>query len=324
MAVRSIATPLVILHFGRLELTAAGGIHLVRVVCARGNSGSSTCCALSVIFLDLPPDLVLSCPPIEHWCVPSCRAPDALTGMFQCDRRCRYPHCQQQSTQQERIAVVQTVAPAFCRVCRGTLTGDALMTTEPFHQAIAEHKGFNSLGLKLVKSKVGFSLKIQLPRKFSTLEARSSCRLFVVVLRDRIQLQDLDQAAKMSSADDERNADNGRDASSKPGLFSSISNQISFALVAVTAASFYQVKLSNDASARATSAVKDQNYAMGLALAGVALIGNAAVGAFRKILSQHNIGSAQQVHLKSQKFAAWTLTPTPVWRPEARVGARDD
>uniref|UniRef100_A0A7S0HY37 EamA domain-containing protein n=1 Tax=Hanusia phi TaxID=3032 RepID=A0A7S0HY37_9CRYP len=131
-----------------------------------------------------------------------------------------------------------------------------------FAEAIAEHKGFNSLAATEV------------------FNARSS---------------DLDQAAKMSSADDERNADNGRDASSKPGLFSSISNQISFALVAVTAASFYQVKLSNDASARATSAVKDQNYAMGLALAGVALIGNAAVGAFRKILSQHNIGSAQQV-----------------------------
>ncbi len=30
-------------------------------------------------------------------------------------------------------------------------------------------------------------------------------------------------------------------------------------------------------------------------LTGVALIGNAAVGALRKILSQHNIGSAQQV-----------------------------
>uniref|UniRef100_A0A7S4PAL4 EamA domain-containing protein n=1 Tax=Guillardia theta TaxID=55529 RepID=A0A7S4PAL4_GUITH len=81
----------------------------------------------------------------------------------------------------------------------------------------------------------------------------------------------------------------------KSGLFSSISNQISFALVAVTAASFYQVRLSSGASTKTTSSVKDQNYAMGLALAGVALIGNAAVGAFRKILSQHNIGSAQQV-----------------------------
>ncbi|EKX32016.1 hypothetical protein GUITHDRAFT_121810 [Guillardia theta CCMP2712] len=80
----------------------------------------------------------------------------------------------------------------------------------------------------------------------------------------------------------------------KSGLFSSISNQISFALVAVTAASFYQVRLSSGASTKTTSSVKDQNYAMGLALAGVALIGNAAVGAFRKILSQHNIGSAQQ------------------------------
>jgi hypothetical protein len=36
---------------------------------------------------------------------------------------------------------------------------------------------------------------------------------------------------------------------------------------------------------------------LGLAIAGIALIGNAAVGALRKILSQHNVGSAQQVGL---------------------------
>ena len=69
-----------------------------------------------------------------------------------------------------------------------------------------------------------------------------------------------------------------------------------FALVAATAASFYQVKyLAGPGGSKGVE--RDGNYLKGLAVACLALVGNAMVGAFRKILSQHNIGSAQQVFL---------------------------
>jgi len=72
-------------------------------------------------------------------------------------------------------------------------------------------------------------------------------------------------------------------------------NLVSLALFIATAACFYYVKSSVKVAAPVTD--ENKNYALGLAIAGVALVGNAAVGALRKILSQHNIGSAQQVGL---------------------------
>lgn len=71
---------------------------------------------------------------------------------------------------------------------------------------------------------------------------------------------------------------------------------VATALVAVTAASFYQVKYMS-APGGSKGMERDGNYLKGLAVACLALVGNAMVGAFRKILSQHNIGSAQQVGL---------------------------
>ena len=70
---------------------------------------------------------------------------------------------------------------------------------------------------------------------------------------------------------------------------------VSVLLVIATAAVFYQVKSSGTAAASTSD--ENKNYVLGLAIAGIALIGNAAVGALRKILSQHNVGSAQQVGL---------------------------
>lgn len=70
---------------------------------------------------------------------------------------------------------------------------------------------------------------------------------------------------------------------------------ISVLLVIATAACFYHVKSSGTVVASTTD--ENKNYVLGLAIAGIALIGNAAVGALRKILSQHNVGSAQQVGL---------------------------
>ena len=73
-------------------------------------------------------------------------------------------------------------------------------------------------------------------------------------------------------------------------------SMVATALVVVTAASFYQVKfLSGPGGSKGVE--RDGNYLKGLAVACLALVGNAMVGAFRKILSQHNIGSAQQVGL---------------------------
>jgi hypothetical protein len=70
---------------------------------------------------------------------------------------------------------------------------------------------------------------------------------------------------------------------------------VSALLVLATAVSFYQVKSSGIAST--SSKDENKNYVLGLSIAGIALVGNAAVGALRKILSQHNVGSAQQVGL---------------------------
>lgn len=75
-------------------------------------------------------------------------------------------------------------------------------------------------------------------------------------------------------------------------------SMVAFALVAVTFASFYQVKFMSGPGA-SKGVERDGNYLKGLAVACLALVGNAMVGAFRKILSQHNIGSAQQVGLAS-------------------------
>ena len=69
---------------------------------------------------------------------------------------------------------------------------------------------------------------------------------------------------------------------------------VSLALVGTTAASFYQVKYASGPGGGG-GVTRDGNYLKGLAIACLALVGNAMVGAFRKILSQHNIGSAQQV-----------------------------
>lgn len=68
---------------------------------------------------------------------------------------------------------------------------------------------------------------------------------------------------------------------------------IAILLVFITTASFLQVKFA--ASAGTVSAPRDSNYILGLGAACLALVGNAMVGALRKILSQHNVGSAQQV-----------------------------
>lgn len=71
-------------------------------------------------------------------------------------------------------------------------------------------------------------------------------------------------------------------------------SMVAVLLVGITAASFYQVKfMSGPGGAKGVE--RDGNYLKGLAIACLALVGNAMVGAFRKILSQHNIGSAQQV-----------------------------
>jgi len=72
-------------------------------------------------------------------------------------------------------------------------------------------------------------------------------------------------------------------------------SSISVLLALATAVCFYQVKSSGNLVV--SSSEENKNYVLGLAIAGVALIGNAAVGALRKILSQHNVGSAQQVGL---------------------------
>uniref|UniRef100_A0A6U2ESQ9 EamA domain-containing protein n=3 Tax=Hemiselmis andersenii TaxID=464988 RepID=A0A6U2ESQ9_HEMAN len=76
---------------------------------------------------------------------------------------------------------------------------------------------------------------------------------------------------------------------------------IAILLIAATGVSFYQVKTAaagKDKGKQASSNDEENsNYVLGLLIAGVALIGNAAVGALRKILSKYNIGSAQQVGL---------------------------
>lgn len=70
---------------------------------------------------------------------------------------------------------------------------------------------------------------------------------------------------------------------------------VAVVLVLATAASFYQVKKSQGGGV--DTGAKPDNYAMGLFMAGVALFGNAGVSALRKMLSQHKVGSAQQVGL---------------------------
>mmetsp|Transcript_2686 Transcript_2686/g.4306 ORF Transcript_2686/g.4306 Transcript_2686/m.4306 type:complete len:376 (-) Transcript_2686:741-1868(-) len=72
-------------------------------------------------------------------------------------------------------------------------------------------------------------------------------------------------------------------------------NNVAVLLMAATFASFYQVKYLSPDGAASAPANQNSNYVMGLAVAGLALIGNAFVGALRKMLSQHNVGSAQQV-----------------------------
>ena len=86
-------------------------------------------------------------------------------------------------------------------------------------------------------------------------------------------------------------------AAPSKGVFGAIANPstVSILLVIATAISFYQVKSSGTGAV--SSSDESKNYVLGLAIAGIALIGNAAVGALRKILSQHNVGSAQQVGL---------------------------
>lgn len=74
----------------------------------------------------------------------------------------------------------------------------------------------------------------------------------------------------------------------------SVGQMVAAALVVVTAGSFYQVRyLSGPGGSKGVE--RDGNYLAGLAVACLALVGNAMVGAFRKLLSQHNVGSAQQV-----------------------------
>eukprot|EP00286_Rhodomonas_abbreviata_P026144 CAMPEP_0181297272 /NCGR_PEP_ID=MMETSP1101-20121128/5150_1 /TAXON_ID=46948 /ORGANISM="Rhodomonas abbreviata, Strain Caron Lab Isolate" /LENGTH=474 /DNA_ID=CAMNT_0023402195 /DNA_START=137 /DNA_END=1561 /DNA_ORIENTATION=- len=80
------------------------------------------------------------------------------------------------------------------------------------------------------------------------------------------------------------------DPKPKWSLFSA--NNIAVFLIIATTASFAQVKYNADTT---VSAPTDSNYVLGLAVAGLALVGNAAVGALRKILSQYNVGSAPQV-----------------------------
>jgi hypothetical protein len=73
-------------------------------------------------------------------------------------------------------------------------------------------------------------------------------------------------------------------------------SMIAVGLVVVTFASFYQVKYMS-APGQSTGVERDGNYLKGLAIACLALVGNAMVGAFRKMLSQHDVGSASQVGL---------------------------
>mmetsp|Transcript_65935 Transcript_65935/g.162264 ORF Transcript_65935/g.162264 Transcript_65935/m.162264 type:complete len:386 (+) Transcript_65935:313-1470(+) len=71
---------------------------------------------------------------------------------------------------------------------------------------------------------------------------------------------------------------------------------LAVACVLLTLGFFYKEKIAAAPKAK-DDGEDNSNYVMGLLIAGVALIGNAMVGALRKILSQHNIGSAQQVGL---------------------------
>jgi len=78
----------------------------------------------------------------------------------------------------------------------------------------------------------------------------------------------------------------------KQSSFLTLAN-VSYLLVGMTAMVFYQVKTT--AGGAPSPNAENSNYILGLGVACLALVGNALVGAFRKMLSQHNVGSAQQV-----------------------------